>query len=384
MTNRAKLLATSCLAVAGMILPASAWAQAMTGSSEATSMPGGTMMNPQPATGPYVSLGLGTNIMSPQKYSTAVTGFGPGATETGHAIFRPDYAGEVGIGYGLGNGLRVELDGDFFRNNVKKVDSNLFGQGRARGGVNTYGALVNVFYDIPTSLPVRPFVGGGVGYMWQKFEHLSSPVNASTYSGTYGSFAYDLIGGIAYDITAVPGLAVTAQYQYTQLTSTRKYNVRTGTGGTTVSNFNSSGNHTIMLGLRYALFQPVPAAPAPAPTPVAAPAPAPARTYLVFFNWDKADLTPRAMQIVSEAAQASQSTNVTRLNVNGYTDTSGTPAYNEKLSYRRADNVAAQLVQDGVPKSNIEIKGYGETHLLVPTGPGVREPQNRRVEIILG
>jgi OOP family OmpA-OmpF porin len=54
-----------------------------------------------------------------------------------------------------------------------------------------------------------------------------------------------------------------------------------------------------------------------------------------------------------------------------------------KLSYRRADNVAAQLVQDGVQKSDIEIKGYGETHLLVPTGPGVREPQNRRVEIIL-
>jgi outer membrane protein OmpA-like peptidoglycan-associated protein len=36
-----------------------------------------------------------------------------------------------------------------------------------------------------------------------------------------------------------------------------------------------------------------------------------------------------------------------------------------------------------VPKSDIVIKGFGETHLLVPTGPGVREPQNRRVEIIL-
>jgi OOP family OmpA-OmpF porin len=36
-----------------------------------------------------------------------------------------------------------------------------------------------------------------------------------------------------------------------------------------------------------------------------------------------------------------------------------------------------------VPASEIEIHGFGATHLLVPTGPGVREPQNRRVEIIM-
>ena len=53
------------------------------------------------------------------------------------------------------------------------------------------------------------------------------------------------------------------------------------------------------------------------------------------------------------------------------------------LSLRRANNVAAQLVADGVSKNDIVIKGFGETHLLVPTGPNVREPQNRRVEIIL-
>jgi OmpA-OmpF porin, OOP family len=89
------------------------------------------------------------------------------------------------------------------------------------------------------------------------------------------------------------------------------------------------------------------------------------------------------VQIISEAAQASHTQNVTRLNVSGYTDTSGTAKYNLGLSIRRAKAVAAQLVADGVPESEIEIHGYGETHLLVPTGPGVREPQNRRVEIIL-
>jgi outer membrane protein OmpA-like peptidoglycan-associated protein len=116
---------------------------------------------------------------------------------------------------------------------------------------------------------------------------------------------------------------------------------------------------------------------------MAAPAPAPARTYLVFFDWDKADLTPRATDIIAQAASDSKTASVTTISVSGYTDTSGTPTYNQGLSLRRAKAVAGQLVTDGVSASEIEIHAYGETHLLVPTGPGVREPQNRRVEIVL-
>ncbi|HEX3349449.1 MAG TPA: OmpA family protein, partial [Acetobacteraceae bacterium] len=100
------------------------------------------------------------------------------------------------------------------------------------------------------------------------------------------------------------------------------------------------------------------------------------------FDWDRADLTPRARQVIAEAAQNSGKVQHTRIEVNGYTDTSGTPAYNQRLSVRRADAVAAELVRDGVPRNQMDIHGYGETHLLVQTGPGVREPQNRRVEII--
>jgi outer membrane protein OmpA-like peptidoglycan-associated protein len=110
---------------------------------------------------------------------------------------------------------------------------------------------------------------------------------------------------------------------------------------------------------------------------------APARSYLVFFDWDKATLTDRARQIVADAAANSTRVQYTRIEVNGYTDTSGTPQYNQGLSTRRAQTVAAELVKDGVPRSAIAIQGFGETHLLVPTGPGVREPQNRRVEIII-
>ena len=69
--------------------------------------------------------------------------------------------------------------------------------------------------------------------------------------------------------------------------------------------------------------------------------------------------------------------------MNGYADTSGTPRYNMGLSIRRANAVKAELIKDGVPQNAITVQGFGDTHLLVPTGPNVREPQNRRVEIIL-
>ena len=129
------------------------------------------------------------------------------------------------------------------------------------------------------------------------------------------------------------------------------------------------------------------AAPLPEPPPPIVPAPnvpvAAARTYLVFFDWDRADLTERARQIVLQAAQASTQVRSTKIEVNGYTDLSGTAAYNKKLSIRRAQTVQTELVRDGVARGEIFIHGYGESSPLVPTAAGVREPQNRRVEIVL-
>ena len=69
--------------------------------------------------------------------------------------------------------------------------------------------------------------------------------------------------------------------------------------------------------------------------------------------------------------------------MNGYTDTSGTPRYNQGLSIRRAQAVANELVRHGVPRAAIAIQGFGETQPAGADRDGVREPQNRRVEIIL-
>jgi OmpA-OmpF porin, OOP family len=334
----------------------------------------------QPVTGPYVSLEAGTSILNPTNFSVRHTG------TSGKVLFNDSYAGAGAVGYGFGDGLRVEISVNDYRNTAAKADFSGGGSARVSGGSNTYGPMVNALYDIPVGLPVFPYVGLGVGYQWQ---HFSSDLKSTPLSvgGSEGSFAYNIIGGVSYPLPWVPGLSLTAEYKFTQLVESRNYEADDA-GVDTVAHLGQTSSHTFMLGLRYALFAPPAAAPAvapaPAPVPVAAaPAPVPARTYLVFFDWDKASLTPRATQIIGEAASDSKTGHATTLDVSGYTDTSGTAVYNQGLSERRAQAVAAQLVTDGVPQSEIEIHAFGETHLLVPTGPGVREPQNRRVEIVL-
>ncbi len=117
------------------------------------------------------------------------------------------------------------------------------------------------------------------------------------------------------------------------------------------------------------------------PPPVAAPAPV-AHSYMVFFDFNKSDLTPQAVSIVNQAAANAGPAKVTKLEVTGNTDTVGSDAYNMRLSRRRAESVAAQLEKDGIPSSEIEIIAKGKRDLLVPTADGVKEPQNRRVQIV--
>ena len=118
--------------------------------------------------------------------------------------------------------------------------------------------------------------------------------------------------------------------------------------------------------------------------PVAAMAPPPppaARVFIVFFDWDQDAITREGMQIVQQAAALYKSGQAVHLQVTGYTDRSGSPAYNQRLSERRAANVAKALAGMGVPQNQMAVAGRGENDNRVPTADGVREPQNRRVEI---
>jgi opacity protein-like surface antigen len=341
----------------------------------------------QPVTGLYVGAGAGGNIITDEYERHS-----PGLGTVGKTLqYKPGFTGEASVGYGLGNGLRFELEGNYFDNNLHKTTGSTFPT-RSGGTQENYGALVNVLYDLNLGLPFSPYIGGGAGYeetRWHN-EHysstnLASPANL-TASGKYGSLGYDAILGIAVPIAGIPGLAFTAEYRFMGVLPNEKFSgsLVSGTPAHLSSGnlvITSDYNHSGLIGIRYNFG--VAPAPVPAPTPVSAPTPAPARTYLVFFDWDKSNLTDRARQIVAEAAQASTHVSYTRIMVNGYTDLSGTPQYNQGLSVRRAQTVAAELVRLGVPKTSIAIRGFGETNPLVPTAQGVREPQNRRVEIII-
>ena len=307
------------------------------------------------------------------------------------------FVGLASVGFGFGNGLRVEVEGNY-RDNVMHLRNNgnytLNGSLiniQGGGNVQTYGAMANVLYDFNFGLPVVPYIGVGVGYGWTSLEAFNlyqagSPVHTQVNSDARGGLAVQAIAGVAYNIAAVPGLALTAEVRGYGVIEDTRYSTQvspTATNSTAViaNSFKLSDQPHIsgMLGLRYAFnAAPPPPPPAPAPAPVASPA----RSYLVFFDWDRYDLTARARQVIAEAAQNSTHVQYTRIEVNGYTDTSGTPQYNLGLSVRRANAVAAELARDGVPRNVMDIHGFGDTRLLVPTGPGVREPQNRRVEII--
>lgn len=126
---------------------------------------------------------------------------------------------------------------------------------------------------------------------------------------------------------------------------------------------------------------PCPVVPVAETAPVVAPEPA--EFYLVFFDWDKANITPAGDAVIQQAVQAIGQGNPARIMVTGHTDTSGPADYNVGLSQRRAEAVQQRLAAYGVSAGSIQTDWQGETSLMVQTPDGVREPSNRRTEIEL-
>ncbi len=350
--------------------------------------------NAQPISGFYIGAGAGANMLmdsdltSQAGLTTALRGAGIGTTGT--ASFDIGYVGVLSVGYGFGNGVRAEIEGSYRQNSIDGI-SGFTGMAAPRtqtGDVASYGVMANVLYDFdlgPGSF-MTPYIGLGAGYIVQNWDSVRVASTATgrnvTVDGDNGNFAGQAIVGAAFPIASVPGLAVTAEYRFMMSLSDdvdARFQGARGAAQTRGSVEADNMNQSLLIGLRYA-FGVTP----PPPAPVApAAAPAPARTFLVFFDFARADLTDRARQIIGEAASSAQRGGVTRIEVSGHTDTVGSARYNQALSERRAAAVAAELERRGVPRSAMVLQGFGFTRLLVPTAANVREPQNRRVEIVL-
>jgi hypothetical protein len=105
--------------------------------------------------------------------------------------------------------------------------------------------------------------------------------------------------------------------------------------------------------------------------------------FMVFFALGSTELDSAALNVIAQAADAYQRSGEAQVSVIGHTDTSGSAELNQRLSERRAEAVQAALVRGGVPVTSIVTIARGQEDLLVPTGDGVREPENRRVEILV-
>ena len=111
--------------------------------------------------------------------------------------------------------------------------------------------------------------------------------------------------------------------------------------------------------------------------------PEPRRSFIIFFDFGSLELLPRGKQLVHAAADSAKKHNSTRVEVRGFTDSAETDEAPEDLSKNRADVVADLLDDYGVPSDAIKASGFGATRALKATATGTREPENRRVEIVI-
>lgn len=279
----------------------------------------------------------------------------------------------------------------------------------------THSIMTNVIYDFVVGWPVTPHIGFGIGAVDNVDSISLNPVTlnglgrttVSTPAGVAGvigattpfpnptiggtflkgsqwNFGYQAIAGFRYDIN--PLLAFDLDYRYQATTSPTFTNKGVapfppfGFPSSTTKYTSGYNTQNIVASLTMKFGAPPPAPPPPAPP--APPPPPTHQVYLVFFDWDKYNITPEGQQIIQLAANQYHSGGHVTLQVTGYTDTSGSAGYNQRLSERRANAVAAALERLGVPRSDMVVAGRGMNDLRVPTPPGVREPQNRRVEIV--
>ncbi len=105
--------------------------------------------------------------------------------------------------------------------------------------------------------------------------------------------------------------------------------------------------------------------------------------FMVFFALGSSELDSDALNVISQAASAYQRSGEAQVSVIGHTDTTGSAELNQRLSDRRAEAVQVALVRSGVPATSIVTIARGQEDLLIPTADGVREPENRRVEILV-
>jgi outer membrane protein OmpA-like peptidoglycan-associated protein len=312
----------------------------------------------------YIGAEGGVNWMLNTSSNVTVSVPGVG-TANGNINISPNTGWTAGgmVGYDF-IGPRVEVEARYMSNTATITAPGVAGSGS--GTFSQVPIMANLLYDFNAGGVIVPYIGAGAGVAFQSLQGGGFSSNSSA------QFAYQGILGLGWNID--PTFRVNLEGRYFGTTQPN-YNFN-GFGGATASGNFTNNNFSIMASLQIK-FGAAEAAPPPPPPPVAS------NSFMVFFDWDRSNLSSQALATIQQAASAFKAKGNARIVATGHTDTSGPADYNMALSLRRANAVKDALVRDGVPATAISVIGKGETGLLVPTPDGVREPQNRRVEIVL-
>lgn len=307
----------------------------------------------------YLGIAGGANFVQDTNLTfTNPTATSPMNFDTGWAVMGT-------VGYRWDSNWRLEFELAFRRNDY---DTTGF---VSNGDVSQFSQMLNAFYDIPLSDRTTLSLGVGIG---GDLVQLDNSAGALANVDDDYVVAGQLIAQLSYRVSRRLDLFLDARY-FKSDDPEYKFGVNR------IASFENE-NFTVLLGLRYDLVPDEPPPPPYVPPPPPPPPPV-AKQFIVFFGWNKSNLTQQAQATVAQAAATAKQVGSASILVVGHTDTSGGARYNQRLSERRANTVANELVRNGINPDSIRAEGKGETELMIQTGDGMREPQNRRVEVNL-
>jgi outer membrane protein OmpA-like peptidoglycan-associated protein/opacity protein-like surface antigen len=319
-----------------------------------------------------------------------------------------DFGGIVGYDFGF---IRLEAEAGYRAADIDTLNADTLllptnaardvsGAYTAGGDTSVLSFMLNGLADFGPDDGLQGFVGGGVGVARTKVSgatvDLSSP---GWLDDSDSGFAWQVLAGVRAPLT--DNIDVGLKYRFFN-TATNDFVDSRGRDvegkwrshsllGTIGFNFGGAPAplQTCWDGTQLPMDAVCPARPVPPPPPPPPPPPVAAPVcnkgpYIVFFEWDKSDITPEAATILNNAVSAYANCGSAAVMLAGHADRSGAATYNVGLSQRRADAVRSYMSARGVPNTQISSEAFGESQPRVPTADGVRELQNRRVEITYG
>lgn len=280
-------------------------------------------------------------------------------------LFSDGLAGMVTIGSALSNSQwRIEGELGYRNNDVNKYA----GISKTDGAIEEWSGMVNAIYDFNLNSDRWGLgIGAGAGIDDARYK---SPLDG--HDSNDKVFAWQAIAGVTYRVNA--HWDIDLNYRYLNA-SRAELQINTAAPAREVD----LEKHSITVGFRYGYNEPPAVAPEPAPAPIVE-APR-VKEFIVFFGYNKCNITAEADAVLSEAAASAKSGGGASVRIVGHTDTSGSAKYNQKLSDCRANAAKTNLVGKGVSEGSISTAGKGETELMVQSGDGVKEPQNRRATV---